>query len=557
MSYLRRCRWPKVGLFIVIAASFTTLPLVGQGTDAAIRGTVTDSMGVPLPGARIEVRNEASSFVAQLTTGTQGHYVARQLPLGGPYRVTVHALGFRAVARDGLTLNIGNVVTADFRLSRIAMQLQEVSVTTEPARVIERNGAATRIGEAQLEQLPNQNRRFQDLAKLSPLAGSGVSLGGSRPMSTDVRIDGVGAQMNNTGQTFAGPLTMTVEAIREFEIVTNEYDVSKGRQGGGLINAVTKSGTNAFTGTAFSYYRDQRLTTEDLRGVPPTDFKIRQQGLSIGGPILKDRLHFFTVYDRTDQSLPFEVTNVRDAADEIELGIARDSLARLTSILAGKYGLDTTRRQLGVFSRKPLSQAFFGRIDWQMTARHRLTLRNNTTLYSDPQEIGPDQTLHYFETRGAAKVNSYGTFLSVRSAFRPTVINEFKLQALKFTRERIAQNNCRAASSRQPPGPRALHRAPVPACQHDLLEPGEPDVYGGDRQYRHAHRPLPPHRAARPVRVRQPGAARRAHAGAVQPAGASAGRRNDGRVHGRRPVGLRAVGVDAHQRRHRLGGPPP
>ncbi len=440
MSYSHRSRWPKAHLGVALAASLLAFPLAAQGTDAAIRGTVTDSMGVPLPGARVEVRNEASSFVAQLTTGSQGHYIARQLPLGGPYRVTVHALGFRAVARDSLTLNIGNVVTADFRLSRIVMQLQEVAVTTEPARVIERNGAATRIGETQLEQLPNQNRRFQDLAKLSPLASGGVSLGGSRPMSTDVRIDGVGAQMNNTGQTFAGPVTMTVEAIREFEIVTNEYEVSKGRQGGGLINAVTKSGTNAFTGTAFSYYRDQRLTTEDLRGVPPTDFKMRQQGMSIGGPILKNRLHFFTVYDRTDESLPLEVTNVRDAADEIELGIARDSLARLTSILAGKYGLDTTRRQLGVFSRKPLSQAFFGRVDWQLNARHRLTLRNNTTLYSDPQEIGPDQTLHYFETRGAAKVNSYGTFLSVRSALRPTVINEFKLQALKFTRERIAQN---------------------------------------------------------------------------------------------------------------------
>jgi hypothetical protein len=190
----------------------------------------------------------------------------------------------------------------------------------------------------------------------------------------------------------------------------------------------------------FSFYRDRRLTTNDLRGVPPNDFTVRQQGVSFGGPILKDRLSFFTVYDRNDQSLPLEVTNVRDAGDEIELGIARDSLARMTSILARKYGLDTTQRQFGVFSRKPLSQAFFGRLDWQVGTKHRLTLRNNTTLYSDPQEIGPDQSLHYFESRGAAEVNSYGTLLSLRSAFRPTMINELKLQALEFTRERIAQN---------------------------------------------------------------------------------------------------------------------
>ncbi|MHB8839888.1 MAG: outer membrane beta-barrel protein, partial [Gemmatimonadaceae bacterium] len=334
----------------------------------------------------------------------------------------------------------GSTATADFRVRRSRVNLQAVTVTTEAARVIERNGAVTRIDGARIEQLPNQNRRFQDLAKLSPLAGSGTSLGGARPMSTDVRIDGVGAQMNNTGQTFAGPLTMTVEAIREFEIITNEYDVSKGRQGGGLINAVTKSGTNDYTGSAFSFYRDRNLTTEDLRGVSPANFMVRQMGTSVGGPIIRDRLHFFAAYDRTDQSLPLEVTNVRSPADEIELGIARDSLSRLTSILAGKYGLDTTQQQTGVFSRKPLSQAVFGRLDWQVSDRHRLTLRNNTTLYSDPQEIGPDQALHYFESRGAATVNSYGTLVSLRSAFRPTLVNELKLQALEFTRERIPQN---------------------------------------------------------------------------------------------------------------------
>jgi hypothetical protein len=434
-SFSQRMRRCAAVALLVVAPT-----LSAQGTDASIRGSVTDSTGKPISGAAIEVRNAASGFLTQLATSAQGRYIASQLPLGGPYRVTVRALGFKPVARDGITLNIGSTVRADFRLQASQVQLQEVTVAAEPARVIERNGAVTRIGEAQVRQLPNQDRRFQDLTKLSPLAGNGTSLAGARAMSTDVRIDGVGAQMNNTGQTFAGPLTMTVEAIREFEIVTNEYDVSKGRQGGGLINAVSKSGTNRFEGSAFSYYRDKRLTTNDLRGIAPTDFTVRQQGISLGGPIIKDKLSFFTVYDRSDQSLPLEVTNLRGPSDEIELGIARDSLNRMTSILARKYGLDTTQQQLGVFSRKPLSQAFFGRLDWQLASAHRLTLRHNTTLFSDPQEIGPDQTLHYFESRGAAEVNSYGTMLSLRSAFRPTMINEFKLQALEFTRERIAQN---------------------------------------------------------------------------------------------------------------------
>jgi hypothetical protein len=411
-----------------------------QGTDASIRGLVADSAGAAVAGAIVEIRNTATGFLSIVRSSERGRFVATQLPLGGPYRVVARAVGFRTGAREGITLNIGSVATADFRLVPGTVQLSEIAVTAEPARVVERNGAVTRIGEQQVRELPNQNRRFQDLTKLSPLAGSGTSLGGARPMSTDVRIDGVGAQMNNTGQTFAGPLTMTMEAIREFEIATNEYDVTKGRQGGGLINAVTKSGTNRWGGSAFSYYRDKSLTTDDYRGVAAQNFTVRQQGFSVGGPLIKDKLTVFGVYDRSDQSLPLEIMNVRNSADEIELGIARDSLTRLTNILVNKYGLDTVRQQTGVFSRKPLSQAFFGRMDWQLASNHRLTLRNNTTLFSDPQEIGPDQALHYAESRGAAEVNSTGTLASLRSTLGNGMVNELKLQALQFTRERIAQN---------------------------------------------------------------------------------------------------------------------
>lgn len=412
--------------------------LGAQGTDAVIRGDVRNADGIALDGATVRVVNLATGFVARATTSGAGRFTFVQLPLGGPYRVTATAIGFRPLSRSDVMLNIGSVVTLVMRLTAAEVRLDAVAVVAEQVQTIERSGAATRIGEAQLAALPNQDRRFQDLTSLSPLAGSGTTLGGARPISTDVRIDGVGAQMNNTGQTFAGPLTMSVEAIREFEVVTNEYDVSKGRQGGGLINAVTKSGTNAFTGSVFSYNRNQRLTSSDFRGVAPANFSIAQVGGSVGGPIARDRLTFFAAYDRTAQTLPLNVSDIRDAADENTLGIARDSLHRLTSILASKYGLDTTRQQLGIFDRAPLSQAFFGRVDWQVAPNHRLTLRNNTTLFDDPNGIGPDQALHYAESRGSATVNSTGTLASLRSLIGMSLINELKVQAVHFTRERTA-----------------------------------------------------------------------------------------------------------------------
>ena len=426
-------------LMLAVSAVTVAAPAAAaQGTDAVIRGDVRGATMSAIDGATVRVVNLATGFSAQTTTNGSGRFTFVQLPLGGPYSVTATAIGFRPLARTGIALNIGSVVTVEMRLTPVEVRLDAMAVVAEQVQTIERTGAATRIGETQLAVLPNQDRRFQDLTSLSPLAGAGTTLGGSRPISTDVRIDGVGAQMNNTGQTFAGPLTMSVEAIREFEVVTNEYDVSKGRQGGGLINAVTKTGTNQLAGSVFSYRRNQRLTASDFRGVAPDNFSVAQFGGSVGGPIVRDRLTFFAAYDRTAQTLPLNISDIRDASDENTLGIARDSLRRLTGILAGKYGLDTTRAETGIFNRAPLSQAFFGRLDWQIAPNHRLTLRNNTTLFNDPNGIGPDQTLHFAESRGSATVNSTGTLASMRSLFGSDLVNELKLQAVNFTRERTA-----------------------------------------------------------------------------------------------------------------------
>jgi hypothetical protein len=119
--------------------------LFAQGTDASIRGVVADSAGAAVAGAIVEVRNTTTGFVSVVRSSDRGRYVATQLPLGGPYRITARAVGFRTGAREGITLNIGSVVTADFRLIVGTVQLTEVTVSAEPARVVERNGAVTRV----------------------------------------------------------------------------------------------------------------------------------------------------------------------------------------------------------------------------------------------------------------------------------------------------------------------------------------------------------------------------------------------------------------------------
>ncbi len=417
------------------------LPLVAQGTDATISGVVRNQAGDPLTGALVELLNQATGFRASAMTTGGGEFTFSQLPLGGPYVVGTSFLGYGAVEEGEILLSLGSRIRVEFQLLQQVLDLEGVVVDAPRASTFDRFGASTRFGEEQLERLPVADRRFQDLASLSPLVGRGITIAGSRPMSTDVRIDGVGGQMNNTGQTFAGPFTMTIEAIREFEIVTNEYDVTKGRQGGGMINAVTKSGTNDLSGSVFAYHRNNDLTTTDFRGVQPADFSLTQWGGSLGGPILRDRMHFFTAFDQQLEDRPFFVLDLRTEQDEIDQQIPRVNLERMQRILEQNYGLPNGVQNFGEFSRQPVNTNWFGRVDWQLNPSHRLTLRHNYTLTDDNQGIGADQARHFNESRGTAEVGSNGTLVSLRSTLSPTALNELKVQHLTFTRNRIPNLN--------------------------------------------------------------------------------------------------------------------
>lgn len=429
------------GLILTLLLLAVPLAIQGQGTDASIAGIVASQGGAPLPGAVVSIRNEATGFQASILSNASGQFTFSQLPLGGPYTVSSSFLGYRTQEEAGIQLTLGGRVRVDFRLSEQAVLLEGVTVEATQSATFERQGASTRFSQRQLENLPVADRRFQDLAALAPLVGSGVSIGGSRPISTDVRIDGVGGQMNNSGQTFAGPFTMTIEAVREFEIITNEYDVTKGRQGGGTINAVTKSGTNDLTGSIFTYHRNDRLTTEDFRGVLPAEFSLTQFGGSLGGPILKDRLHYFVAFDRQVEERPFFVMDLRSPEDEIDQQITVENLQRMERILTEKYGLPSGPQHFGEFTRAPASTNIFGRMDWQVGTNHRLTLRHNYTLQEDDQGVGADQARHFSESRGDVEIGSNGTLLSLRSTLSPSLLNELKVQHLTFSRQRIPNLN--------------------------------------------------------------------------------------------------------------------
>jgi len=415
------------------------IQLHGQATNATIRGTVTDGSGAPLAGATVVVKNNANGFQTGAIANTDGNYQIRQLPLGGPYDVTASFVGYADIKKSGYMVNLGDVVQVDFSLSEEAVELETVEISAEDLRNrVDQIGASTQINARQINNLPTEGRNFTRLTSLSPLQGGGsINLGGQRRTSTNITIDGVNARNQLTaGEIGRGPYTISQEAIREFQVSTNDYSVTEGRQGGGSINAVTKSGTNEFEGSVFFYHRNDALQNdEDIRGNPRTaDFSNSQYGFSIGGPLIKDRLHFYAVYERQDASEPVFIGDIQSPDDENRLGITADNLDRFLQIARDKYGL-SDQQQVGQFESNSTANTLFTRIDWQINENHRLTLRNNWNRWDEPFRTSDNSNIEVAESWSDFNSQENSTLLSLRSTFGENVLNEFKVQYQRAERE--------------------------------------------------------------------------------------------------------------------------
>ena len=431
---------PSAALRHTAAVAILALPAtaVAQST-ATLTGTVVSAAGAPLPDANVTVTNTASGFTTRVRTNERGQYNVRQLPLGGPYRVRVERLGFRPARQDGLTLNLGDRRRLDFTMPEVATTLGEVVVQGAAGRADARRfTAATSIRGEAIDALPTAARDFTDLASLDPTfvrtGGRDLSIAGQRGTQTEFTIDGMSTRRSLSGGTSGqGAYTLSMAAIREFEVTRNEYDVTFGRAGGG-INAVTKSGTNALTGELFAFHRNERLTTRDYRGRAPTEFTLSQLGFALGGPVVRDRLHYFVALDQQLEAAPFLSGDIRDAADEIAFGVRRDSLERMFDILESKYGLQDRERQLGQFTRRPFNQAMFGRLDWQAATNHALTVRTNLTRWRDPRFLGGDQPITLLEAKEGSRSTELSALASLRSTLSSRWTNEAKVQVVRLAR---------------------------------------------------------------------------------------------------------------------------
>lgn len=408
---------------------------VAQTTQASIFGVITEKQKTPLPGATVQVRNESTGFSTGTITNAEGKYTFKELPLGGPYTVRVTYVGYGDQSRKGYLLNQGDAIRVNLTMDDAGQTLDVVQVVASGLKnKVDNIGAATAISAKSIAALPVNGRNFTTLIDLSPLS-RGSSISGQLGSSTNYTIDGMTAKNpTSAGATTSrsgAPYSISIEAVREFKVVTNQYDVIYGRTGGGLVSAVTKAGTNKLSGSIFNYTRANWLASPyDIRGnkrVAP--FSTNQFGFSLSGPIIKDKLHFFAVWDHQEDSRPLLIADVQSSLDETRLNVTRTTLDRFVSIARNQYGTANTP-QYGSFNKVRSSDAAFLRLDWQINDKNLLTVRDNYTNDRNPLGLADNTNINVYESYGNDYNIDNSLLATLRTTISPRMTNELKVQHL-------------------------------------------------------------------------------------------------------------------------------
>ena len=362
--------------------------MMSQITTSALSGKVTmQDTKEEVVGASVQVVHDQSGMKYATVTNIDGRFSIQGMRNGGPYTVTVSYIGYETKTFKEIYLDLGETYNLQVWLSENSNELTEVVVSGKASKfTAEKTGASTNVNNATIRELPTINRSITDIARLSPYA-NGMGFSGGDGRSTNFTLDG--ANMNNnfglSSNLPGGGTPISMEALDEVQMVVAPYDVRQSNFIGGGINAVTKSGTNTFRGTAYMYYNN-----ENMRGnrIDNKELAAREQdrlttyGFTLGGPILKDKLFFFVNYEGSKK--PTTVNRWRGSEDGVgdrQQYISRTKLSdleRTRQFLLKNYNYDP-----GSYTDFPAditNNKFLARIDWNIARNHRLAVRFNHTI---------------------------------------------------------------------------------------------------------------------------------------------------------------------------------
>src|SRR5256885_5208359 len=412
----RRSRWFAV--LMLVGIMFTgARATFAQSATGQLSGTVADATGARVPGATVKITNRDTALERQAATDESGNFAVQLLP-PGKYRAEISAPGFKPVSVEEIVVNVPQAATVEITLETGAVQGGTVTVTSEQPLVQQESSQVGRvIDSTTIKQLPLSTRNFQQLLTLSPGTNANlsnntelgrgdatISVNGQRTTSNNVRINGVDANSVGTNSTpnIAVPAT---DSIQEFIVQTSLFDASQGRNAGGNVEAITKSGQNAFHGNAYYFLRNKSLNADDFflnaAGRARPTLSRNQFGGTLGGPIVKDRLFFFGSYQGTrerngaslNNSLMFPTIppQLRDgnrtaAGLAAAFGLPVASINPvMVSILnaklpSGEFAIPSAATATGLTPISGLSRfrenQFNANFDWRLSDNHTISAKN-------------------------------------------------------------------------------------------------------------------------------------------------------------------------------------
>jgi hypothetical protein len=442
-------------LAVVLCLGYTA-SLHAQGiTTAAMHGKVIvagkanaetgkSAEGEVMPGVVVIAVHLPSGTQYTTATNEKGKFNIQGMRIGGPYKITTSFIGYKSQPKENIFLELGDNYEVNPSLVEESTELSEVVVKAGTDNIMnsDRTGAGTNVRKEQFERLPSVGRSFQDFTALTPQAGSNFSFGGRNNLYNNLAIDG--STLNNAYGLQALPGSQTsanaigLDAIQEMKISISPYDVRQGNFTGAAINAVTRSGTNEFSGSIYSFGRNQDLTGSKVSGVSVANgnYSFLNSGFRLGGPIIKNKVFFFVNYEAESRTRPgsYYTASTKDnpfvsatATPSISQVKASD-LDTLRNFLLKNYGYDPGRYQ--GFDITNSSKKILAKVDWNINKNHKLTVRYNSLISAadvPPNSSGSPGTNP--APSGAGRGEASSTYMPFENSFYTINNNSYSIIA--------------------------------------------------------------------------------------------------------------------------------
>lgn len=422
-----------------------------QVTTSAMYGQIADETGQGLPGASIVATHLPTGTQYGISSRADGQYTLSNMRVGGPYRIQATFIGFKTETVEDVFLNLGQRFPLNIKLIAESKALQEVVVRSSGSDVLNdsRTGASSNVSAEQLRTLPTIKRSLFDYTRLNPMAGGDGSFGGRNSRYNNFSLNG--AIFNNPfgldaatpgGQTDAQPVSL--DAIEQIQVALSPFDITQAGFTGASVNAVTKSGTNQFHGTAFGFFRNQNLTGTRVKGtdiiVPESNQA--QFGFSLGGPIIKNKLFFFINAEadrRADLGTDGWVAARPGLSGANVSRVQAFDMEAISNLLRELYGYETGAYES--FTYRTRNTKGIAKLDWNISRNHKLSvIYNFLDAFRDkpahPSAIGrrgPDFLTLQFQNSGYRINNKlHGGIVELNSNFGGKFANKLQVGYTAF-----------------------------------------------------------------------------------------------------------------------------